>query len=91
MFSKSFKRSISKRMLKETLDLYMKYAKKHTLYVDIGNEKSGEKIWLDEYQNYGIFVLLENDVIYSLILKPSIILKINGRNRLMIFLLKMNG
>jgi len=70
MFSKSFKRSISKRMLKETLDLYMKYAKKHTLYVDIGNEKSGEKIWLDEYQNYGIFVLLENDVIYSLILKP---------------------
>ena len=69
----------------------MKYAKKHTLYVDIGNEKSGEKIWLDEYQNYGIFVLLENDVIYSLILKPSIILKINGRNRLMIFLLKMNG
>ena len=43
MFSKSFKRSISKRMLKETLDLYMKYAKKHTLYVDIGNEKSGEK------------------------------------------------
>lgn len=70
MFSRSLKRSISKRMLKQTLDLYLKFAKKHKLYVDIGNESSGEKIWLDEYQNYGVFILLQNDIIYSLILKP---------------------
>lgn len=70
LFSKSMKKSVSKRMLKETLDLYMKFAKKHKLYVDIGNASSGEKIWLDEYQNYGVFVLIEDDVIHSLILKP---------------------
>ena len=40
------------------------------MYVDIGNASSGEKIWLDEYQNYGVLLLIEDDVIHSLILKP---------------------